>query len=125
MRRRYINWIRAPYCACLAAFQLFACAESWAQTSLLDEVHTVATVNTGVPIEHDFQVSAAGNYHVLLTDLGALFTPAAPLASVKLAITSGDMIVGTPLVGAGTLQFSAPAAGTYRLHVIGMPGSNP
>jgi hypothetical protein len=98
---------------------------SCAQTYLLNDVHTVALPSSGVPVEHDVQISAPGNYDVQLTDLGSLFTPPAPLASVALAVTSNDAIVGTPLVGAGVLHFTASAAGTYRLHVVGSPGSNP
>jgi len=48
-------------------------------------------------------------------------TPA-PLASVKLAVTSNDVIVGTPLVGAGTLKLTGAKVGSYRLHVVGKPG---
>lgn len=96
-----------------------------AQSPLLDDVHTVATPTVAAPVEHDFSVSVAGTYQVQLTDLGASATPSAPLASVTLALTSGDVLVGKPLVGAGTLQFTASAPGSYRLHVVGTPGTVP
>jgi hypothetical protein len=97
-----------------------------AQTSLLNEVHTIAAPTTGVPIEETFDVSTAGTYTVTVTDLGASLTPTpAPLASVKLAVTSGDALVGAPLVGAGTLTLDSLAPGTYKLHVVGMPGNTP
>ena len=98
---------------------------AFGQAPLLDDVHTVATSAVAVPVEHDVTIAAAGTYQVQLTDLGAQLTPAAPLASVKLAITGGDALVGTPLVGAGTVQFTASAAGTYRLHVVGQAGTTP
>jgi hypothetical protein len=93
--------------------------------ALLDDVHTIATSSTAVPIEHDVQISAAGTYSIQLTDLGAALTPPAPLTSVELAVTFNDALVGAPLNGAGTLQVHAAAAGVYRLHVVGMPGSTP
>lgn len=105
--------------ACIAA-----CASVHAQsTPLLSEVQTIATASTGVPIEHEVDISAAGTYQIILTDLGALLTPTAPLSSVKLAVTSGGTLVGTPLVGAGTLTLNAAAAGTYVIHVVGKPGT--
>ncbi|MBS0379229.1 MAG: hypothetical protein JSS29_12135 [Proteobacteria bacterium] len=94
-----------------------------AQTPIVSEVHTIAAATTGVPVEHDFQIANAGSYTITLTDLGAALTPSAPLASVKLAVTSGDKLVGNALVGAGTLTLSSLAAGTYTLHVVGMPGN--
>lgn len=96
-----------------------------AGTTPCNEVHTLAAPTTGVPIEQTFDIPTAGTYQVTLTDLGASLTPSAPLASVTLAVTSGDAIVGTPLVGAGTLTLSSIPAGTYELHVVGMPGNVP
>ena len=78
----------------LAGLLSLECAQ--AQTTVLNEVHTLAEPQTGVPIEHTFDISTAGTYTVTLTDLGATLTPSAPLASVKLAVTGGDAIVGTP-----------------------------
>jgi tetratricopeptide (TPR) repeat protein len=89
-----------------------------AQAPLLDVVHTVAGPDVPVPAEHTFTVNAAGTYHVILTDLGTQLTPPAPLASVEMAITSGNAIVGTPLTTAGTLTFTASAAGDYLIHVV-------
>jgi hypothetical protein len=97
-----------------------------AQAPPFTAVHTLAAATTGVPIEHTFSVTTAGNYTITLTDLGAAQAPplpSAPLASVKLAVTSGSALVGAPLVGAGTLNLNSLAAGNYTLHVVGMPGN--
>jgi len=97
-----------------------------AQMSVLDEVHTIAAPTTAVPVEETFTVSAAGTYTVTLTDLGAAVMPTpAPLASVKMAVTSGAALVGAPLVGPGTLTLTSLTPGTYQLHVIGMPSNTP
>jgi tetratricopeptide (TPR) repeat protein len=120
------SWIsRMPL---FAATCLLACTSSLAQTTpaqppLLNEVHTVAAAGQATPVEETFTLNAAGNYKVTLVDLGAQLTPSAPLASVKLAITSGSTIVGTPLTAAGSAQFSASAAGNYIIHVVGTPGT--
>jgi hypothetical protein len=101
-----------------------ACAlagsNTYAQAPLLDEVHTVAAADRAVPIEHEFDIGVAGTYTVTLTDLGAAYSPSAPVASVGLAITSGATIVGTPLTGAGARTFTA-AVGHYVIHVVGAP----
>jgi hypothetical protein len=116
------------------------CAQALAQTPILDEVHTVATAQTGVPVEHDFQIFSAGTYTATLTDLGAQATApatATPLASLKMVLTANDALVGSPLIveapgtsnttGVATLTFTAPASATYpvtyRTHVIGAPAS--
>jgi hypothetical protein len=120
------------------------CVRALAQAPILDDVHTVATVQTGVPVEHDFQVFTAGTYSITLTDVGAQATAPAipvPLASLKMALTTNDALVGTPVVveggtatpgsggtpGVGVLTFTAPASATYpatyRVHVIGAPAS--
>ena len=116
--------------AALTASCVMLCAAAHAQSAdLLDVVHTVAGPNRAVPVEHTFTISAAGTYQVTLTDLGAALTPSAPLSSVKLAVTSGPKVVGTPLAatppltgGAESTQFSA-TPGTYVIHVIGTPGT--
>ncbi len=92
------------------------------QTPILNEAYTIATSATAVPIEYSFKVPAAGTYQVQLVDLGATATPSAPLAAVALAVTSGDVIVGTPIFAAGTLPFAASGGATYTLHVVGTPG---
>ena len=125
----------------LAIFSALACCiQAGAQTPIVDNVHTVATAV--VPVEHDFQITAAGTYTVTLTDLGAQIAApgtAVPLASLALALTTDDALVGTPLTvegtgaattgtaGVGTLTFTAASATypvTYRLHVVGTPASN-
>ena len=97
-----------------------------AQTGLLNEVHTIAAATQAVPLECELDVSVAGNYQVTLTDLGVVpgSSPAvpAPLASVKLAVTSGSTIVGTPLTAAGSMQFAA-TTGSYVIRVVGTPGT--
>src|SRR5579871_3127626 len=98
-------------------------AQSYAQNAVFSEAHTIAAPTTAVPVEHSFSITNAGTYTVTLTDLGALLTPAAPLASVKLAITSGGATVGSPLLAAGASQFTATAGGKYVHHVVGMPGN--
>jgi hypothetical protein len=92
-----------------------------AQSVLLDEVHTIAAATSAVPIEHSFNVTTAGTYAVQLTDLGKAANPNGALASVKLAITSGNTIVGKPLSSEGTTQFTA-TPGAYVVRVIGVPG---
>jgi hypothetical protein len=95
-----------------------------AQTApLLDEVHTIAAATTAVPVEHTFTITTAGDYNITLTDVGALLTPSAPLASVELAVAANDVLVGTPLVGAGTLLLKSLQPGTYQYDVVGMPGT--
>jgi hypothetical protein len=112
------------FVALLAA--ALAAVPARAQTPLFNEVHTIAAPTTGVPQEYTFSVSVAGTYTVTLTDLGAALTPSAPLAAVKLAVTSGNALIGAPIVGAGTLTLSSLAPGvTYKLHVVGMPGNVP
>jgi hypothetical protein len=86
-------------------------------------VHTVAASDQAVPLEYTFTIGTPGNYQLTLTDLGAQAPFNAPLAYVKLAITSGTTIVGTPLTAAGTTQFSAATPGTYVIHVTGKPGT--
>jgi hypothetical protein len=98
-------------------------AQAAALTPPFSDVHTIATSATGVPVEEEIDIAAPGQYQVTLTDLGALLTPSAPLASVKLAVTSGNAQVGPTLNGAGVLQFTAGSAGTYVVRVVGMPGT--
>jgi hypothetical protein len=112
----------------LIAVLLAAAGTARAQAPLLSEVHTLAAATTGVPIEHTFSVTTAGNCSIVLTDLGATQAPPlppAPVASVKMAVTLGNAIVGKPLIGAGTLQLNSLAAGNYTLHVVGMPSNVP
>jgi hypothetical protein len=96
------------------------------QTGLLNEVHTIAAATQAVPLECELDVSVAGTYKVTLTDLGVVpgSSPAvpAPLASVKLAVTSGSTLVGTPLSAAGSMQFAA-TTGSYVIRVVGAPGT--
>ncbi len=129
---RTTSWISGA--RVLAAVCLLVCLDSHAQTPaapLLTFVHTVAASTTGVPVEQAFNITTAGTYQIKLTDVGALNTPATPLASVKLGITSGSSLVAltaatgstvttNALVGAGSATFSAQP-GSYIIHVIGAP----
>jgi len=87
------------------------------------DAHTIAAANAPVPVEHDFNITATGAYQVVLTDLGAELTPAIPLSSVTMAVTTGNTLVGQALTVAGTLKFNATTTGTYTVHVVGVPGS--
>ncbi len=107
------------------AAAILLCASARAQTPLLDITNTVAASDQGVPVQQSFPITATGTYQLTLTDLGATLSPSAPLASVKLAVTNGSTVVGSPLVGAGTMQFTAATPGTYWVRVIGKPGTKP
>lgn len=118
-----------------AVVGLLACGNSLAQsqTTLLSTVHTVAAATVGVPVEENFQVSAAGTYQVKLTDLGAQLSTPAALSSITAAVSNGSATVGTPFIadtsgsqtGVYRMQFSATAAGSYVIHVVGTPGTVP
>lgn len=100
-------------------------AASTPNSQLLNTVNTIAAPTTGVPVAETVNITTAGTYTVTLTDLGAALTPPAPLNSVKLAVTSGDAVVGGVLIGAGTLTLNSLAPGTYQLHIVGMPSNVP
>jgi hypothetical protein len=110
----------------LAAACMFVCINTFAQTSppLVNVVHTVAAATQAVPVEETFNITTAGTYQVTLTDLGAQQVPTpVPLASATLAITTGNKVVGTPLVATSgstswNMTFSA-TPGTYMIHVVG------
>jgi hypothetical protein len=95
------------------------CPLAHSQSLLLDEVHTIAGNDHAVPVEHSFPVSNDGTYQVTLTDGGA---PTAPLANVSLAVTSGSVLVSTPLTAPGSLTFTGTRGTTYTIHVVGKPG---
>ncbi|HKF97000.1 MAG TPA: hypothetical protein VKB20_01990 [Steroidobacteraceae bacterium] len=95
-----------------------------AQVPPISQVHTVAAPDRAVPVEESFDITTAGTYQITLTDLGALLPTPAPLGTVKLAVTSGNSIVGTPLSAPGSTSFSAQP-GTYIIHVVGEPGAVP
>jgi len=109
----------------LAVVCVCTLSDARADAPLLSEVHTVALANAVVPAEHTFTVSLAGNYTLTLTDFGATPPNTVPLKAVKLAITSGGTLVGTPLTATGSVTFPA-TAGDYVVHVVatlGDPGS--
>ncbi len=117
---------RAIHGLLLSIAALAATSTAFAQTALVNDVHTVTTSTAAPAVEHDFTITSAGTYTVTLTDLGAALTPSAPLASVEMAITQGNAIVGAPkiLTGTGSITLNVTASGTYILHVIGTPGSS-
>jgi MYXO-CTERM domain-containing protein len=89
-----------------------------AQTVLLDEVRTLSA--GAAPVEHAFDITQAGSYRLVFTDLKF---PRA-LTSGKLAVTRGTTVVGTANVDAinstATLDFDA-TAGSYVVRVVGTP----
>ena len=102
-----------------------------AQSGILNEVNTIADATQAVPLECSFNVSLAATYQVTLADLGVGTGSnqgmPAPLAAVKLAVTSGSTLVtSTPamLSAAGSLQFAA-TPGPYVIRVTGLPGTDP
>jgi len=102
----------------------FSAMNAHADAPLLSEVHTVALADAVVPAEHTFTVSSGGNgdtYTLTLTDFGATGATPAPLHAVKLAVTSGGTIVGTPMTGPGNMSFKV-ATGDYAIHVVGTLG---
>jgi len=116
-----------PTALVLALAFVVLCGPALAQSVVFSSVHTVAAPTQAVPVEHTFTVGTAGNYQITLTDLGTQLTPAAPLAAVKLAVTSGTSLVGTPLLMAGNTTINA-TPGDYVIHVVGTlgnPGSGP
>lgn len=115
---------RAFHSLLVAIAALAASGAALAQTSVSD-VHTVTASDSPAAVEHDFTITSAGNYTVTLSDLGAALTPSAPLASVEMAVTQGNAIAGTPniLTSTGSITLTASANTTYRLHVVGAPGT--
>ncbi|MEJ0087432.1 MAG: hypothetical protein WDO72_17295 [Pseudomonadota bacterium] len=106
----------------LAAFALLTHGTVFAQNSLLDEVRTVGADNAPAPVERVMSIPAAGNYELVLTDLGA---PAAPLAEIRLAITRGKTVLGIPRTDPGVLAFTATEVGDHVVRVTGRPGGAP
>ena len=109
----------------LAIGALAATSAAFAQTALLNDVHTVTTSDSPPAVEHSFTITTAGTYTVTLSDLGAAQSTPAPLASVEMSITQGNAIAGTPkiLTSTGSITLNATANATYILHVVGTPGS--
>jgi hypothetical protein len=99
-----------------------ACLGAQAQQApLFEEIRTVSSVATPVQ-SAEFTVATAGPHDITLTDLGASLAPAAPVASIQLAVMRGATIAAT-LTAAGTTQVNLPA-GTYIIRVAGQPGPN-
>lgn len=104
----------------LAGILVLAQGAAFGQNALLDEVRTVGADNAPAPIEHTVSIANAGNYEVVLTDLGA---PAAALAEVQFAVTRGTTVLGTPRGTPGVLAFTAASGGDHVVRVTGRPGS--
>ncbi len=88
---------------------------------LLDDTRLVGLATAAAPSEHAFTATAAEALTVTLTDFQ---TPAA-FASLQVAVTLGDTLVGSAQVDAthtGTIALP-PASGNYSLRVIGAPDS--
>jgi hypothetical protein len=104
----------------LAALGLVA-SDAWAQQAPpFEEIKTLASSAT--PVESaPFNIAVAGEYDVTLTDLGAQLSPAAPVASIQLAVMRGPTVV-TTLTVASTRRV-ALSVGTYVLRVAGVPGA--
>jgi hypothetical protein len=87
---------------------------------LLDQTNLVGLPSVAAPSEYSFTASTAQALTLTLSDLQ---TPAA-FVSLQVAVTLGDVLVGSASVDAtthkGTLAIPA-AAGNYTLHVIGAP----
>lgn len=120
-----MSWksFRSPAVAFIFA-SAFTTTSAHADAPLLSEVHTVALANAVVPAEHTFTVSSGGNgdtYTLTLTDFGATAATPVPLQAVKLAVTSGGTLVGTPMTAAGSTSFKV-ATGDYVIHVVGTLG---
>ena len=87
-------------------------------TTLLDETRAVST---GIaPVERPLTVAQAGTLEVEVVDRQL---PAA-LAALRVVVTRGDAIVGTPLTAAGRVSFDAVANAQYVVRVYGRPGNN-
>jgi len=82
------------------------------------------------PVERTFDIPASGQYKLTLSDLGGLRPIApAPLASGNVLITRGTTVVASVSTSADpghvdTATFDA-TAGTYKVHIVGKPGSTP
>lgn len=87
---------------------------------LLDQTSLIGVPTVAAPSEHSFTAATAQALTVTLTDFQ---TPAA-FSSLQVAVTLGDVLVGSANVDstthAATLSLPA-AAGFYTLHVIGTP----
>ena len=110
------NGMRATisaFAASLAFFALSGLAHAQ-EPPLLTEVKTLASESA--PVEQSFEISAAGEYELTLTDFGF---PAA-LDAVRLAVTRGDSLITTLDAPAVGHRFTA-SAGTHYLRIVGIP----
>ncbi len=102
---------RRTWLACIA---LLVCGMARGGV-LLDEAHTVTS--GAPPDERVLTVSQSATVEVDVTDLGF---PAA-LSSLRVAVTQGATLVGTPLTASGKITFAATAGSTYQIRIVGRP----
>jgi hypothetical protein len=111
-----------PANVALNAIMLCACLSGAARADvLLNETSAVGLPGAAPPSEFSFTASTAQALTLTLTDLKE---PAA-FSALQVAVTLGDVLVGTTSVSsthAGTLAIPA-AAGNYTLHVVGAPSA--
>lgn len=133
-RHQRVRFLRAVQKLLPMALALTACSAVFAQTaqtSLVAATHTVVGESDQSAIEHDCPMAngpalTAQKYTVTLTDIGAKFTPPAPLSYVAMAVTEGTALAGTPssVNAAGApITLDATAGASYTIHVVGLPGS--
>jgi hypothetical protein len=106
----------------LAAGTLLLFAGAVHADVLLDKTSLIGSASVAAPSEYSFTAATAQALTLTLTDLQ---TPAA-FASLQVAVTLGDTLVGSVSVSSATHKatFAIPAAaGNYALHVIGTPDS--
>ncbi len=110
----------------LAAFAISCCVllgAAHAADPLPAKTRIVAAANAGAPNMLPFNIAAAEDLVVTLTDIKV---PAA-LVSAGVVVTQGDVIAGSAKLAppATTATFNIPAAsGDYTLYVVGVPDSN-
>jgi hypothetical protein len=92
---------------------------------LLDQTNLVGLPSVPAPSQYSFTAATAQALTLTLTDFQ---TPAA-FASLQVAVTLGDVLVGKPAAVDSTTHTATvaipAAAGNYTLHVIGMPALLP
>jgi hypothetical protein len=99
-------------------------------TVFVDEIRGISELAELAQSE-EFEITQAGSYEVVLTDLGAQLSPAAPMDAVQFGLTRGTSLAvaresAAPLAAAPyTLSTTATlSAGRYVVRVAGKPGAN-
>lgn len=104
-------------CAAAAALVLAVAVAPARADVLLNTTRTVAT--NVVAVERALTVATAGTLEVEVVDQAV---PAA-LGSIRVVVTRGDVVIGTPLTAAGRLTFDAVANSEYVIRVLGRPAT--